>query len=233
MFFSTRPSVADGFLLRTWRGGPLVGQPKLPAVAQGLVERGLMRVDAASLRLPRLFFTDPGLVALRAMVSDARLAKPTKFAHVRRNSASTQPRHKLTPQKGCLSPVLRRWQDPQPTRRGFDQRGTLARGPCQPCQGAFRWPRMAPHPAIEEGGRIGKWTLRGRGSGHRDLLCSRPPPRLRPGTTGCDTALSSRSPLPSLAVSGEQTRRRWTKLREWLDSSWTSPSPSSHLKERS
>ncbi len=83
MFFSTLPSVADGFLLRTWRGGPLVGQLKLPAVAQGLVERGLMRVDAASPRLSRLFFTDPGLVALRAMMSDARLANATKFAHVR------------------------------------------------------------------------------------------------------------------------------------------------------
>ncbi|MDQ2764744.1 MAG: hypothetical protein M3Y22_15095 [Pseudomonadota bacterium] len=83
IFFSTLPSVADGFLLKKWRGGPLVGQPKLPAVAQGLVERTLMRVDVANLRLPRLFFTDAGLIALRAMMSDARLANPTKFAHVR------------------------------------------------------------------------------------------------------------------------------------------------------
>ncbi len=35
-FFSTLPSVADGFQLRTWRGGPQAGQPKVPLVAKGL-----------------------------------------------------------------------------------------------------------------------------------------------------------------------------------------------------
>ncbi len=29
MFFSTLPTVADGFQLRTWRGGPQAGQPKV------------------------------------------------------------------------------------------------------------------------------------------------------------------------------------------------------------
>ena len=38
-FFSTLPSVADGFQLRTWRGGTQTGQPKVPLVA-GLLERG-------------------------------------------------------------------------------------------------------------------------------------------------------------------------------------------------
>ncbi len=33
MFFSTLPSVADGFQLRTWRGGPQAGQPKVPRQA--------------------------------------------------------------------------------------------------------------------------------------------------------------------------------------------------------
>lgn len=42
-----------------------------------------MRVDTASPRLSRLFFTEPGLIALHAMMSDARMANPTKFAHVR------------------------------------------------------------------------------------------------------------------------------------------------------
>ena len=27
MFFGTLPSMAEGFQLRTWHGGPLVGQP--------------------------------------------------------------------------------------------------------------------------------------------------------------------------------------------------------------
>src|SRR5215212_8997626 len=60
IFFSTLPSVAEGFQLRLWRGGPEAGQP-----------------------LPRLFFTETGLAALRAMMADRRLADPQKFAHIR------------------------------------------------------------------------------------------------------------------------------------------------------
>ncbi|MBV8615571.1 MAG: hypothetical protein JOY66_17650 [Acetobacteraceae bacterium] len=82
LFFSTLPRVADGFHLRTWRGGPQAGRPKVPLAAQGLLARGLVRLDA-SLRPPRLFFTEAGLAALRAMMADARLASPKAFAHVR------------------------------------------------------------------------------------------------------------------------------------------------------
>jgi hypothetical protein len=46
MFFSTLPRVADGFQLKTWRGGPQAGQPKLSPVAKELLDRGLMRLDA-------------------------------------------------------------------------------------------------------------------------------------------------------------------------------------------
>jgi hypothetical protein len=82
MFFSTYPSVAEGFQLKTWRGGPLAGQPKIPPTAKGLLERALMRLDTSG-RLPRLFFTDAGLAELRAMMSDRRLADPVTFAHIR------------------------------------------------------------------------------------------------------------------------------------------------------
>jgi hypothetical protein len=82
MFFSTLPSVAEGFHLKTWRSGPQAGQPKLSPQAKGLVERGLMRLDTSQ-RLPRLFFTDAGLDELRRMMADRRLADPKKFAHVR------------------------------------------------------------------------------------------------------------------------------------------------------
>jgi hypothetical protein len=41
-----------------------------------------MRLDAGS-RTPRLFFTDAGLIELRAMMADRRLADPMKFAHIR------------------------------------------------------------------------------------------------------------------------------------------------------
>ena len=83
MFFSTYPTVAEGFQLKTWRGGPQAGQPKLPPPARRLLDRGLMRLDTG-VRPPRLFFTDAGLVELRAMMADRRLADPVKFAHIRR-----------------------------------------------------------------------------------------------------------------------------------------------------
>ena len=82
IFFSTLPSVAEGFQLKTWRGGPDAGKPKLSPIAKGLIARGLMRLDASG-HLPRLFFTEAGLTALRGMMMDRRLADPKKFAHVR------------------------------------------------------------------------------------------------------------------------------------------------------
>jgi hypothetical protein len=83
MVFSTLPTVAEGFQLRTWRGGPEAGKPKLSPIAKGLVDRGLLHLDTSQ-RLPRLFFTETGLAGLRAMMSDRRLADPKKFAHIRR-----------------------------------------------------------------------------------------------------------------------------------------------------
>ena len=82
MFFSTLPSVAEGFQIKTWRGGPNAGKPKIPQAAQGLLDRGIMRLDLTG-RLPLLFFTDAGLEALRTMMADGRLADPKKFAHIR------------------------------------------------------------------------------------------------------------------------------------------------------
>jgi hypothetical protein len=81
-FFSTLPTVAEGFQLKVWRGGPQAREPKLPPAAKSLVGRGLMRLDATAW-LPRLFFTKLGLTALRTMMADRRLADPAKFAHVR------------------------------------------------------------------------------------------------------------------------------------------------------
>jgi len=82
VFFSTLPSVAEGFHLKTWRGGPEAGKPKLPPTAKGLVARGLMRLDTEG-RFPRLLFTEAGLTALREMMTDPRIADPKKFAHIR------------------------------------------------------------------------------------------------------------------------------------------------------
>jgi hypothetical protein len=82
MFFSTFPTVEEGFQLKMWRGGTQAGQPKVPPAAKSLLERGLMRLDTTS-RIARLFFTDQGLDALRVMMVDRRLANPQKFAHIR------------------------------------------------------------------------------------------------------------------------------------------------------
>src|ERR1700688_5249240 len=82
MFFSTYPTVAEGFQLKTWRGGSQAGQPKLPPAAQSLLDRGLMRLHVGS-RPPPLFLTDDWLVALRAMMTDRRLVDPVKFAHIK------------------------------------------------------------------------------------------------------------------------------------------------------
>jgi hypothetical protein len=82
-FFSTFPTVAEGFQLKTWRAGPKQGQPKLPPAAESLVARELMRLDV-TIRPPRLFFTEAGLAALRVMMADRRLANPVDYGHVRR-----------------------------------------------------------------------------------------------------------------------------------------------------
>ena len=75
--------MAEGFPLKIWRGGPEAGNPKLPPVARLLLDRRLMWLDTSQ-HLPRLFFTEAGLVELRAMFADRRLADPKRFAHVRR-----------------------------------------------------------------------------------------------------------------------------------------------------
>ena len=82
LFFGTLPSVADGFQLRTWRGGPLAGQPKLPPALRTMVDSGLMEIRTGT-PLPRAYFTEKGLGALRRLASDRRYMDPQKFAHVR------------------------------------------------------------------------------------------------------------------------------------------------------
>lgn len=82
LFFGTLPSVAAGFQLRTWRGGPMAGQPKVPPPLRTMIERGLM-VIRTDTRFPRACFSEAGLAALRLLAQDRRLLDPGKFAHVR------------------------------------------------------------------------------------------------------------------------------------------------------
>ena len=104
MFFSTLPTVAEGFQLKTWRDGPEAGKPKLSPIAKGLLQRGLMRLDTSQ-RLPRLFFTEAGLAELRRMMADRRFADPKKFAHIRQELG-------IDPMSEAESPSERSWPDP-------------------------------------------------------------------------------------------------------------------------
>ena len=81
--FGQDPSVADGIMLRTWRGGPNAGQPKLPPAVQSLLARGLvaLRTDG---RWPTARFTAVGLAALRELAQDRRALDPARYGHVRR-----------------------------------------------------------------------------------------------------------------------------------------------------
>ena len=81
MRFSQFPSVAGGLFLRTWRGEPQAGQPKVPPPVRSMLERGLvaLRTDRG---WTRAYFTPAGLDALREMARDRRLLDPVRYAHV-------------------------------------------------------------------------------------------------------------------------------------------------------
>jgi hypothetical protein len=104
MFFSTLPTVAEGFQLKKWRGGPETGKPKLSPIAKGLLQRGLMRLDTSQ-HLPRLFFTEAGLTELRRMMADRRFADPKKFGHIRQELG-------IDPMSEAESPSEMSWRDP-------------------------------------------------------------------------------------------------------------------------
>lgn len=82
-FFGTRPSVAEGFLVKTRRTGAGAGAPKLPPAGQTLLARGLVRL-AADGPWHRLYFTPDGLAALRAMLAAPRGRDREDLAHARR-----------------------------------------------------------------------------------------------------------------------------------------------------
>src|ERR687893_1560168 len=75
LHFGQYPSVTEGLFLRTWRGGPHKGAPKLPPAVQSLLARGLVEVRPGRIGF-RAVFTEAGLVALRALVRDRRAMEP-------------------------------------------------------------------------------------------------------------------------------------------------------------
>lgn len=73
-------------MLRTWRGGPQAGQPRVPSVAQRLLDRKLMRLDTTQ-HMPRQFFTEAGLGVAR---NDGR-STPRGSGKVRPSATGTWP----------------------------------------------------------------------------------------------------------------------------------------------
>lgn len=63
---STQSNVVDGSRLKTWRGGPHAGRPKLP-VRRGPFEQGWTHPQPAS-QAPHLLFAEPGPTLLRTTV---------------------------------------------------------------------------------------------------------------------------------------------------------------------
>ena len=82
LHFGQYPSLAEGLLLRSWRGGPQKGEPKLPPAVRSMLERGLveLRTERSGLRA---FFTEAGLAALRLLLQDHRAMDSVRFAHLR------------------------------------------------------------------------------------------------------------------------------------------------------
>src|SRR5919199_6866864 len=95
LHFGQLPSLADGLLLRTWRGGPQKGEPKLPPAVRTMLERGLVEVRPGRLG-PRAYFTEAGLAALRRLLRDRRAMDPARFAHLRRELGLEVPEEAAT-----------------------------------------------------------------------------------------------------------------------------------------
>ena len=82
MFFSTLPTVAEGFYLKVWWSGPQANEPKLSPVAKGLIERGLMRLDT-TLWPPRIrCWGDPSKRSVGQHASKEDVLRAKRFVFV-------------------------------------------------------------------------------------------------------------------------------------------------------
>jgi len=80
--FGQAPCLADGIWLRSWRGGPQAGQPKIPAAVASMLERGLVELGPDRIGF-RARFTASGITALRLLAQDRRALDPKQYAHIR------------------------------------------------------------------------------------------------------------------------------------------------------
>ena len=83
------PFLADGIWLRTWRGGPLAGQPKVPPAVASLLAPGLVTLGPDGIGARARFMPD-GYVALRRLVPDRRALAPATYGHLLRELEDTE-----------------------------------------------------------------------------------------------------------------------------------------------
>src|ERR687886_1823523 len=109
MRFGQYPELANGLFLRTWRGGPHKGEPKIPKVIQGMLDRGLVEIRPNPMGRQAAFFTEAGLEALRQLLLDRRAMDPERFAHLRQElGMGGAGRGAVKPQAGSVPGPLRR-----------------------------------------------------------------------------------------------------------------------------
>src|SRR5215216_6156156 len=82
--FGQAPQLANGLFLRTWRGGPHKGEPKIPKAIQSMLDRGLVRIGTNPMGRQAAFFTEAGLEGLRQLLQDRRAMDPERFGYLRR-----------------------------------------------------------------------------------------------------------------------------------------------------
>ncbi len=94
LHFGSYPAISEGIFLRSWRGGPQAGQPKLPPAIQSMMDRGLVEVRQERL-MYHAFFTEAGLAALRQLAADRRALDPVRYAHIRQELGLSSPAEML------------------------------------------------------------------------------------------------------------------------------------------
>src|SRR4051794_24882985 len=82
--FGQEPELSNGLFLRTWRGGPYKGEPKIPKAMRGMLDRGLLEIRTNPMGRQAAFFTEAGLAALRLLLEDRRAVGPERVDPLRR-----------------------------------------------------------------------------------------------------------------------------------------------------
>src|SRR5215211_5752079 len=89
--FGQELDLASGLFLRTWRGGPQKGQPKIPKAIQIMLDRELVRIGINPMGRPAALFTEAGLEALRLLLQESRAMDPERYGYLRRELGVDNP----------------------------------------------------------------------------------------------------------------------------------------------